>query len=1588
MLLKEINQRDEAPNQDGGLKAKDQELTPVTLSPVKPLNISPRNDWNEPMNKEFNSSSDTCISDPQEDISLKRTVPKDKNSLLDLIHLNFDLNESKNSNTEEGVSPSGSLGSRDLIEESLQTSENKETRDKADHEKKDATQTNINVSKKNVAFKDSTPEVHQYENKDIQSREAPYGESHVAHGWVPIGEDISKNNDENEEQVPKPPVHLINTIASLLNTQSIPGGDDAVTNAINKLRSRELSNMSINERLNLFFAHPPNEENLDQHLQDLVETSKVQPSHGIDSITADIKKQSSEAPEELLPYSTKKDDLNGMTRDSSQSSMNSSVGYTVVLESSQIEPKADSGIHLNDGIGGFPDSTVEDMIKAEGNSESNSFSKEAAFDNKDEGEEEFYDSSDLASHLFLKPDQGKSTKETQMESPRTEESPHSTGNNVENDEQIAKNAADEDPSKTNESSDSQHVFLYRKDDLEPDLEDLEHLNQLQVEAVSDYGINKTDMRVVSNSSVENSNGSFVRLETDESLENRVTLRDMIDKHLTGASVRDGEADSINHSTVQKGKMQSSLDEGNPTFGKINKPLATSTNVGCDFQFKKYNPAKVEEAVDATSFPDNRELNLKDANLSKEKDEIALANSSNVLPPDEVLPPLTNIVSPMLDTTQHEHSSTGNFFEDSLSAEMLPENRELDYLSIWHSQEQRKKHSRKNLEDKLPQFNIEEIKTLPKHNDNRYRSLRPKKFKEINVAARRIVSPSNEDLHATSFLPELSDDSGFKDHFDFLDTTHNLSAISQSDFEVEGKHSSGDQRLREAFNLTKPSVLSPPVNSLMKPSKFRVPSLEIQKANSLASPCYQYDDIFEDTVRPSPSRAKTLKSITGFDREQIRRLLESRQSLRESDSSKVKLVRSKMMNKGAIQEPPSDFKERRRHASLCDIDIASSHPTITKEDGGISSTRTRSSFQFEDDLAFLANEINSNISRLGSVLFHKLLDTKEKNIPRVPIKDLKENESVHEKENISSAPSKENQGTPKVLSGVNMKNISRPLKLNVSPGHTLMPSDVGSRYRSALFSQNSVNQYLELISDEKTTCHHAGNHKQEVDFTPNKKGLDSSFKESLVIFSPGRSPLKGKQPKDTQSYNLTPDNENLLSRESPSKMQKMVPVIQLHSPKRRGVKRDKAPSPIQANDDLSARDAKENMQAKNNESMQKNGPTELMEHPSFSSSRYDDTTRNGTHDEERVNDDSLLKQHMLVDTSFTDKKVEKLSSRLNDERGKLFVRILGIKNINLSQVKEHKARLSLTLDNTVHSIKTLQYDMNPNYISIDKEFELAVGQSSEFIITSKVHYEPPKDGFTAVRERKVVKSKNPVGRLFGSKDVVTTTKYVPKKTEDLWANKIALDGSFGRCYVNLDDYEEKVTGKVCDFDLTFLNEWETVQANGGSVRRTPYPIAQIEARMLFIPKQCADETLPPSIKMATTLVEGLKGAQHFTFEGVLDQEGGDCELWKRRFFRLEGSQLIAFSEFSRKMRAKINLAKIVEVIYVDSTNLEKTKENCRNFSDIILVPHSFKLKFANGEIIDFGAPNETEKGKWVTLLESIIHRNTLSRQPWVRLMLNA
>lgn len=256
---------------------------------------------------------------------------------------------------------------------------------------------------------------------------------------------------------------------------------------------------------------------------------------------------------------------------------------------------------------------------------------------------------------------------------------------------------------------------------------------------------------------------------------------------------------------------------------------------------------------------------------------------------------------------------------------------------------------------------------------------------------------------------------------------------------------------------------------------------------------------------------------------------------------------------------------------------------------------------------------------------------------------------------------------------------------------------------------------------------------------------------------------------------------------------------------------------------------------------------------------------------------------------------------------------------------------------------------------------------------------------------------------------------PPSAFELVQGLVAKDGSFARAYVALNEHEKQSFGRPYSVDIVCFNEWAMEEVNVGSSRskksvtqlqrRPPYPIGKLELQLLYIPKpkNAKDEDMPKSMNSAMRELRDadarLKEAPK-EFEGHLSQQGGDCPYWRRRFFKLVGPKLTAYHETTLQPRATINLAKAAKLIDDKSQLMQKeisTKGGGRRKSAFaeeedgyMYLEEGFRIRFANGEVIDFYADSIQTKDEWMKALTQVVGKaSTASTAPikgWTEMVL--
>ncbi|KAK6209545.1 ph domain-containing protein [Colletotrichum tabaci] len=380
----------------------------------------------------------------------------------------------------------------------------------------------------------------------------------------------------------------------------------------------------------------------------------------------------------------------------------------------------------------------------------------------------------------------------------------------------------------------------------------------------------------------------------------------------------------------------------------------------------------------------------------------------------------------------------------------------------------------------------------------------------------------------------------------------------------------------------------------------------------------------------------------------------------------------------------------------------------------------------------------------------------------------------------------------------------------------------------------------------------------------------------------------------------------------------------------------------------------------------------------------------------------------------------LATEESGERGRLFVKVLGVKDLDLPIPRNERTWFSLTLDNGVHCVTTAWLELARN-APVGQEFELVVPNDLEFQLTLNVKLEKPLPKKVIVQSpTKASKPKTSTfSRVFASpkkrkememrqreeeerlaaeqqKAAQARQMKVAPTAWDLLSPLAAEDGSFARSYVCLKEHESRCYGRPYVVDVACFNEWATEEAafassvkskrgNTAVVRRAPYKIGKLELQLLFVPrpKGSAEEDMPKSMNSCIRELKAAEERLAKNWEGHLSQQGGDCPYWRRRYFKLVGHKLTAYHEATRQPRATINLANAKRLIDDRRalTEKETTGKGGRRrrsaFAEeeegYMFVEEGFRIRFNNGETIDFYADTAEDKAGWLQALTDLVGR---------------
>ncbi|KIY64316.1 hypothetical protein CYLTODRAFT_457308 [Cylindrobasidium torrendii FP15055 ss-10] len=353
------------------------------------------------------------------------------------------------------------------------------------------------------------------------------------------------------------------------------------------------------------------------------------------------------------------------------------------------------------------------------------------------------------------------------------------------------------------------------------------------------------------------------------------------------------------------------------------------------------------------------------------------------------------------------------------------------------------------------------------------------------------------------------------------------------------------------------------------------------------------------------------------------------------------------------------------------------------------------------------------------------------------------------------------------------------------------------------------------------------------------------------------------------------------------------------------------------------------------------------------------------------------------------------ARGDPAHGKVFVKALGIRRLTAPLPQEPTA-FTCTLNNGVHFVTTPECRLERE-CPVNQEFELIEHSKLEFTLTIKIRRDPhivsmfkslvPPPAPMPVRPPPVQQTASRSGlRSFFSSSPKKSSreKMTPppiaqplqapmhRMPENL-ARYLKPDGTYARAFISFKDIAARCDTKLFETAIPLIGQ--KVQP-GGKVETQV--VGEILLQVFRLPPLpgILQKQLPQSLEECQRGLRHINWHKVTYFEGVLTQNGGDCNTWKRRQLRVIGSNLVAYRGGSSKpiVTATISLKKAIAVEDPQARSLAMSPASRNRYYDEydgVNVEHSFRLVFPEGESISFYADTEEEKARWLQVLNALV-----------------
>ncbi|KAF9268838.1 hypothetical protein L218DRAFT_954272 [Marasmius fiardii PR-910] len=345
-------------------------------------------------------------------------------------------------------------------------------------------------------------------------------------------------------------------------------------------------------------------------------------------------------------------------------------------------------------------------------------------------------------------------------------------------------------------------------------------------------------------------------------------------------------------------------------------------------------------------------------------------------------------------------------------------------------------------------------------------------------------------------------------------------------------------------------------------------------------------------------------------------------------------------------------------------------------------------------------------------------------------------------------------------------------------------------------------------------------------------------------------------------------------------------------------------------------------------------------------------------------------------------------------GKVFVKVIGVKNLNVPIPQEPTA-VSCTLNNGIHFVTTPECRLAKD-CGIGQEFELIEHSKLEFTLTLKIRRDPhiitqfkalvpPPPQPPPMVQQASTSSKHSTrsGGMFSlfssspkkSKDkekerVLAVSQPLPpppvqhRLPENL-ARYMKPDGTFARAFISFKDIAQRCDAKLFETSIPLIGQRLELGGKASMLK-----VGEMVLQMFRLPPLpgITPDQLPQSLDECHRGLRHVNWHKVTYYEGTLTQSGGDCNTWRRRRLRVVGGNLVAFNDVTKRVTATINLK---NAIAVEDDQESKNTKSPREYDGLYGVERSFRLIFPGDEEICFFADTDEEKARWMEILRALV-----------------